>query len=147
MWNLGALLFGHPNRNCGCSHCPSITSNYALYSGGFCACDPHLPDPPSRRTHAVLTHISRFSADSTPPSQHQHQPPMLCFPSLSAAGELIWLLSSHYEWTFKNMCIQKKKNKQKKNKIRMPGIPLHFHWYQRWIMLYTRGNCNYDFCI
>lgn len=91
MWSLGALLFGHLTRNCRCSHCPGINSNYALYSDGFCASDPQPPrrrpsvPPPLTHTHTgrVLTHISRFSLP----------PPTPCFPSHSATGELIWLLA------------------------------------------------------
>lgn len=91
MWSLGALLFGHLTRNCRCSHCPGINSNYALYSDGFCASDPQHPPcrcpsvlPPLTHSHTckVLTHISRFSLP----------PPAPSFPSHSATVELIWLL-------------------------------------------------------
>lgn len=76
MWSPGALLFGHLTRNCRCSHCPGINSNYALYSDGFCASDPWPP-------HTF-----------PPPSPlHSHTfPAFLCSPPTSATGELIWLL-------------------------------------------------------
>lgn len=88
MWSLGALLFGHLTRNCRCSHCPGINSNYALYSDGFCTSEPPAPpllpllSPLLIHTRWVLTHISRFSLPSPTP----------CFPSHSSTGELIWLL-------------------------------------------------------
>lgn len=84
MWSLGALLFGHLTRNCRCSHCPGINSNYALYSEGFCASDPlhHRPLParchPSVPLHLLThslthtqspnTHFPLFSAPPAPPS-------------------------------------------------------------------------------
>lgn len=80
MWSLGALLFGHLTRNCRCSHCPGINSNYALYSDGFCASDPRpLPPPPAppsplrspllahTHTHSPNTHFPLFSATTLPP--------------------------------------------------------------------------------
>lgn len=69
MWSLGALLFGHLTRNCRCSHCPGINSNYALHSDGFCASRPPaspLPSPLSTHTQSQ-THISRFSLLPPPP--------------------------------------------------------------------------------
>ena len=88
MWSLGALLFGHLTRNCRCSHCPGINSNYALHSDGFCASRPpasSTPPPSPLSTHTQSqTHISRFSLPPPP------TPPPA--PSHTATGELIWLL-------------------------------------------------------
>ena len=88
MWSLGALLFGHLTRNCRCSHCPGINSNYALHSDGFCASRPPAsstppPSPPSTPPQSP-THLSPFSLPPPPPPP----PP----PSHTATGELIWLL-------------------------------------------------------
>lgn len=115
MWNLGALLFGHLTRNCRCSHCPGINSNYALYSDGFCASNPQPPPavaPPSlsTHTHAVLTHISRFSL---PPTSH----PVLSLPLCHWWTHLATgALCSHYEWTYRNMHIQAWRRRKRKKK-------------------------------
>lgn len=73
MWNLGALLFGHLTRNCRCSHCPGINSNYALYSDGFCASNPQPPPrcrpsvPLHTHSRSPNTHFPLFSAPHLPP--------------------------------------------------------------------------------
>lgn len=142
MWNLRALLFGHLTRNCRCSHCPSINSNYALHSGGFCASDPR--PPPSfvpLHTHAALTHISRFSATSPPtppPASHAVLSLPLCHWWTHLATETLW---SHYEWTFRNMHIQKKAG-EKYERCQKYFCRVHFHWQQS-----AGDNSKYDFVI
>lgn len=122
MWSLGALLFGHLTRNCRCSHCPGINSNYALYSDGFCASDPQPPrrrpsvPPPLTHTHrqSPNTHFPLFSAPSHPVLSL----PLRYWWTHLATGAL-W---SHYEWTYRNMHIQARKRRRRKKEMHIPEV-------------------------
>lgn len=145
----GHLLFVGLTGSSRGSHCPSINSNYAPYSGGFCACDPILsqPRPVLLHTHAVLT-----PAFLPPPPPHRNNrtslpccvsPPTL--PLLNSFG-----YSSPTMNELSEICtFKKKKRKEKKSKRQMPEILLLSTFSlipELKKMLYAGDNCNYDFC-
>lgn len=65
--SLGPLLFGRPNRNCRCCHCPGINSNYALYSDSFCA----PPAPPHTHPFPLRPRLPPHQ-QAPPPSSLKH---------------------------------------------------------------------------